>query len=235
LDSPISLSLKSSDDKVTGDVEKKTTKDLAKEDDKDDQDLREFERLIVQGKEAEININSTNSRVNTAGTKDANVNSTNSIYTASPLVNFDGLSYFNANPPNDLRIPNLEDTGIFSGAYDDEDFVAGGDMNNLESFMPISPIATIRVHKDHPVEQIIGDLHSTPQTRRMTNNSKEHIEAMQDELLQFKLQKVWTLVDLPYGKRAIGIKWVYRNKKDERGIVVRNKARLHRVTLKKRE
>ncbi|GJT78561.1 putative ribonuclease H-like domain-containing protein [Tanacetum coccineum] len=52
------------------------------------------------------------------------------------------------------------------------------------------------------------------------------IEAMQDELLQFKLQKVWTLVDLPYGKRAIGTKWVYRNKKDDRGIVVRNKARL---------
>nr|GFB09718.1 hypothetical protein [Tanacetum cinerariifolium] len=52
------------------------------------------------------------------------------------------------------------------------------------------------------------------------------IEAMQEELLQFKLQKVWILVDLPYGKRAIGTKWVYRNKKDERGIVVRNKARL---------
>ncbi|GKB31994.1 putative ribonuclease H-like domain-containing protein, partial [Tanacetum coccineum] len=52
------------------------------------------------------------------------------------------------------------------------------------------------------------------------------IEAMQEELLQFKLQKVWTLVDLPKGKRAIGTKWVYRNKKDKRGIVVRNKARL---------
>ncbi|GKB13194.1 putative ribonuclease H-like domain-containing protein [Tanacetum coccineum] len=52
------------------------------------------------------------------------------------------------------------------------------------------------------------------------------IEAMQVELLQFKLQQVWTLVDLPYGKRAIGKKWVYRNKKDERGIMIRNKARL---------
>ncbi|GKA61924.1 putative ribonuclease H-like domain-containing protein [Tanacetum coccineum] len=52
------------------------------------------------------------------------------------------------------------------------------------------------------------------------------IEAMQDELLQFKLQKVWTLIDLPYGKRAIETKWVYKNKKDERGIMVRNKARL---------
>ncbi|GKB32440.1 putative ribonuclease H-like domain-containing protein [Tanacetum coccineum] len=42
------------------------------------------------------------------------------------------------------------------------------------------------------------------------------IEAMQEELMQFKLQQVWTLVDLPYGKRAIGTKKVYRNKKDER-------------------
>ncbi|GKA22725.1 putative ribonuclease H-like domain-containing protein [Tanacetum coccineum] len=49
---------------------------------------------------------------------------------------------------------------------------------------------------------------------------------MQDELLQFKLQKVWTLVDLLNGKRPIGTKWVYKNKKDERGIVIRNKARL---------
>nr|GEX71324.1 putative ribonuclease H-like domain-containing protein [Tanacetum cinerariifolium] len=49
---------------------------------------------------------------------------------------------------------------------------------------------------------------------------------MQEELLQFKMQKVWVLVDLPKGKRAIGSKWVFRNKKDERGIVIRNKARL---------
>nr|GEV53136.1 putative ribonuclease H-like domain-containing protein [Tanacetum cinerariifolium] len=49
---------------------------------------------------------------------------------------------------------------------------------------------------------------------------------MKEELLQFKLQKVWVLVDLPKGKRAIGSKWVFRNKKDERGIVIRNKARL---------
>ncbi|GJV93625.1 putative ribonuclease H-like domain-containing protein [Tanacetum coccineum] len=57
-------------------------------------------------------------------------------------------------------------------------------------------------------------------------DDKSWVEAMQEELLQFKIQKVWTLVDLPYGKKVIGIKWVYRNKKNERGIVVRNKARL---------
>ncbi|GKC24164.1 copia protein [Tanacetum coccineum] len=47
-----------------------------------------------------------------------------------------------------------------------------------------------------------------------------------EDTAEFKIQKVWTLVNLPYGKKAIGTKWVYRNKKDERGIVVRNKARL---------
>nr|GFB05134.1 retrovirus-related Pol polyprotein from transposon TNT 1-94 [Tanacetum cinerariifolium] len=44
--------------------------------------------------------------------------------------------------------------------------------------------------------------------------------------LETSITKVWILVDLPHGKRAISTKWVYRNKNDERGIVVRNKARL---------
>nr|GEU39643.1 retrovirus-related Pol polyprotein from transposon TNT 1-94 [Tanacetum cinerariifolium] len=52
------------------------------------------------------------------------------------------------------------------------------------------------------------------------------IEAMQKELLQFKLQEVGTLVDLPNGKRAIGTKWAFKNKKDARRIMIRNKARL---------
>nr|GFB49304.1 hypothetical protein [Tanacetum cinerariifolium] len=52
------------------------------------------------------------------------------------------------------------------------------------------------------------------------------MEAMQEELLQFKLLKVWTLGNLPNRKRAIRTKWVFRNKKDKRGIIIRNKARL---------
>ncbi|GJV27614.1 putative ribonuclease H-like domain-containing protein [Tanacetum coccineum] len=44
--------------------------------------------------------------------------------------------------------------------------------------------------------------------------------------LEITMNKVWRLVDLPKSKHAIGTKWVYRNKKDEREIVVRNKARL---------
>ncbi|GJU41030.1 putative ribonuclease H-like domain-containing protein [Tanacetum coccineum] len=49
---------------------------------------------------------------------------------------------------------------------------------------------------------------------------------MQEELLQFKLQNVWVLCDLPDGKRVIRTKWVFRNKRDERGTIIRNKARL---------
>ncbi|GJR60117.1 uncharacterized mitochondrial protein-like protein [Tanacetum coccineum] len=79
--------------------------------------------------------------------------------------------------------------------------------------MNVSLIPTTRIHKDHPKDQIIGDINSATQTRRMTKIFEEHAMG-------------WTLVDLPKGKRAIGTKWVYRNKKDKRGIIVRNKERL---------
>ncbi|GJV39175.1 retrovirus-related pol polyprotein from transposon TNT 1-94 [Tanacetum coccineum] len=52
------------------------------------------------------------------------------------------------------------------------------------------------------------------------------VDAMQEELNQFYRNKVWTLVPLPYGKTAIGSKWVFRNKKDEHDITTKNKARL---------
>ena len=52
------------------------------------------------------------------------------------------------------------------------------------------------------------------------------IEAMKEELSQFEKSKVWTLVPLPKGQSAIGTKWVFRNKLDKNGKVIRNKARL---------
>nr|GFB78347.1 putative ribonuclease H-like domain-containing protein [Tanacetum cinerariifolium] len=52
------------------------------------------------------------------------------------------------------------------------------------------------------------------------------VEAMQEKLLQFKIQNVWTLVDCPKRVRPIRTKWVLKNKKDKRGIVIKNKARL---------
>ncbi|GKA40157.1 putative ribonuclease H-like domain-containing protein [Tanacetum coccineum] len=65
-----------------------------------------------------------------------------------------------------------------------------------------------------------------PKTISQALKDESWVEAMQEELLQFKLQQVWILVDLPFGKKAIGTKWVFKNKRDERSIVVKNKARL---------
>ncbi|GJS24871.1 putative ribonuclease H-like domain-containing protein [Tanacetum coccineum] len=170
--------------------------------------------------------------------QDDNVNSTNNVNAASTNEVNAGSGKNSIELPDDPDMPELKDIVYLD---DDEDVGAEADINNLYTFMPVSPIPTIRVHKDHPVEKIIGDLNSAPQTRRMTKNLKEHeepkkvihalknpswIEAMQEELLQFKLQEVWTLVELHNRKRAIGTKWVFRNKKDERGIVIKNKARL---------
>ncbi|GKB25411.1 putative ribonuclease H-like domain-containing protein, partial [Tanacetum coccineum] len=59
---------------------------------------------------------------------------------------------------------------------DDEEVGAEADINNLATNVPVSPILTIRVHKDQPLEQIIRDIHLAPQTRRMTKNVAEHVE-----------------------------------------------------------
>ncbi|GJT14502.1 putative ribonuclease H-like domain-containing protein [Tanacetum coccineum] len=170
---------------------------------------------------------------------------------------FRGTSEF---PPFTLppvsNVTPMDDTGIFSNAYDDEDMSADANLNNLETTINVSPISTTRIDKDHPKDQIIGDFNSAIQTRRMTKISDEHamvcyinkqrrtnhkdyqnclfacflsqmepkkviqaledpswIEAMQEELLQFQLQKVWTLVNLPNGKRAIGTNGSFKNKK----------------------
>ncbi|GJT69689.1 retrotransposon protein, putative, ty1-copia subclass [Tanacetum coccineum] len=195
--------------------------------------------------------------------QDDNVNNTNNVNAAS-INEVNAVSgKASIELPDDPDMPELKDIVYLD---DDEDVGAEADMNNLDTFMSISPIPTTKVHKDHPVEQVIRDLNLAPQTRRMTKKLEEHglfksvqqrtnhkdfqnclfacflsqeepkkvihalkdprwIEAMQEEL-QFNLQEVWTLMDLPNEKRAIGTKWVFRNKKDERGIVIKNKARL---------
>ncbi|GKD19690.1 putative ribonuclease H-like domain-containing protein [Tanacetum coccineum] len=172
--------------------------------------------------------------------------STNTVNTASTPVStaspFGGLSYPDLNITNqdDSQIPTLEDIydnpsdGIFTNAsYDDEGEVAG--FTNLESTMNVSPIPTSRIHSIHPTTQILRDPKSEVQTRSKVHKSSgayAFVDAMQEKLLQFKIQKVWILVDLPYGKKAIRTKWVYRNKKDERGVVVRNKASIYQMDVK---
>ncbi|GJS72126.1 ribonuclease H-like domain-containing protein, partial [Tanacetum coccineum] len=213
-DPPFSSSSKDSPDaefKPSGEEEKKDAEDLRNED---------SEILITE-----------EPRVNQE--KDANVNSTNNINTVSPSDNVAGIED-NVVDENivygcadDLNMPDLEEISRFSDAEDDD---SGADMNNLDTYFQFSPIPTTRIHKDHLVEQIIGDLNSAPQTRRMTKNLEAHglfssvqqrtnhkefqnclfacflsqeepkkvvqalkdpswIEAMQEELLQLKLQE----------------------------------------------
>nr|GEU41001.1 retrovirus-related Pol polyprotein from transposon TNT 1-94 [Tanacetum cinerariifolium] len=133
--------------------------------------------------------------------KENSVNSTNRVNIVNSTVNIVGPSEVNVvgksiELPDDLNMLELEDISIFENS--NEDIGVEVDLHDLESTFQV-----IQALKD-----------------------PSWIEAMQEELLQFKLQEVWTLVDLPNGKRAIGSKWVVRNKLDEKGIMIRNKARL---------
>ncbi|GJT76530.1 putative ribonuclease H-like domain-containing protein [Tanacetum coccineum] len=95
------------------------------------------------------------------------------------------------------------------------------DLGNITNSYTVPTTPNTRIHKDHPIEHVIGDVKSSVQTRRMTKPTSE----------QGFLSAVWILMDLPIGKRPIGTKWVFKNKKDERGIVIRNKARINAIRL----
>ncbi|GKD51385.1 uncharacterized mitochondrial protein-like protein, partial [Tanacetum coccineum] len=114
----------------------------------------------------------------------------NRVSTVSPSVSATGQSFINADDlPTDPLMPDLEDTtnllntGIFSGAYDDEHVGVEADLNNLETTMNVSPIPTTRINKDHPKDQIIGDINSATQTRRMTKISEEHAMVYVDDII----------------------------------------------------
>nr|GEZ33949.1 putative ribonuclease H-like domain-containing protein [Tanacetum cinerariifolium] len=178
------------------------------------------------------NIHSSNSGAQTRKQDDKTENK-DKVSTAGQN-SIDSTNDFSAAGPLNAAMPISEDL-----SHDSDDVGAEADVNNLESIISVSPIPTTRIHKDHPTSQIIGDLSSTTQTRSMARAVRDQggISQMFNEdfhtcmfacflLKEEPKRKVWILVDLPYGKRAIGTKWVYRNKKDERGIVIRNKARL---------
>ncbi|GJR19223.1 putative ribonuclease H-like domain-containing protein [Tanacetum coccineum] len=194
------------------------------------------------------------------------------INTASPGLNTGGIrlntigSSVNTATPEDMVGPSHSLEATHEEFFNDED-EPDVDLWNIPNFYAVPTTPYIRIHINHPLTNVISDIQSYVQTRRMKEPNPEQgflsafyeakthedlytclfacflsqeepkriskalsdpawVEAMQEELLQFKLQKVWILVDLPKGHRAIGTKWVFRNKKDERGIVIRNKARL---------
>ncbi|GJZ47120.1 putative ribonuclease H-like domain-containing protein [Tanacetum coccineum] len=131
--------------------------------------------------------------------KEDKVNSTNNVNAASTNEVNDVGGKTSIKLPFDLNMPALEDVSIFNFLRDDEDVGVEADMNNLDTTIQISHIPTTRTHKDHPLDQVIGDLQSATQTRRMSKNLEEH---------------------------GFALNWGFMNKNDERGIVIRNKPRL---------
>ncbi|GKE04680.1 putative ribonuclease H-like domain-containing protein, partial [Tanacetum coccineum] len=136
-------------------------------------------------------------------------NSINTVSTAGP--SFDNVV---RSPPVNTVGPSDNNTGIFGNAYDDEDLEEEVDMNNVISSYSVPDTSFTKFHKDHPEDQLrrtnqkdfqncmFACLLSQMEPKKPVQALKEPslVEAMQDELLQFKLLKVWTLVDLPRDK-----------------------------------
>ncbi|GJU34422.1 ribonuclease H-like domain-containing protein [Tanacetum coccineum] len=165
-DPPFSSSLKDFPDagfKPSGEEEKKDAKHLKNEDSEEPK-------------------NTKDPRVNQE--QDESVNNTNNINIVNTASIEDNV--VDENTVDDPNMPNLEEIVYLD---DNKGIGAEADMNNLVTFMHVSPIPTTKIYKDNPFKQIIRDLHSAPQTRRMTKSVTEH------------------------------------GKKDESGIVIRNKAR----------
>jgi hypothetical protein len=118
----------------------------------------------------------------------------------------------------------------------------------MEEDAPWDPPTQVRatIQRHHPINQILGDISKVVTTRSRLANFCEHysfvssikpfrveealqdpdwVLAMQEELNNFKRNEVWSLVPRPK-QNIVGIKWVFRNKQDEHGVVTRNKARL---------
>nr|GEV67883.1 retrovirus-related Pol polyprotein from transposon TNT 1-94 [Tanacetum cinerariifolium] len=168
-------------------------------------------------------INSKAFRVNNTRTKKVEENLHINFLKNKPIIiDSDGDNKDNDGPCKESEIDNQERPNAENSTKD---------VNTA-----VSIINTARFISATYEEKTHDDLHTClfscflPQEepKRITNALKDPtwVEAMQEELLQFHLQKVWTLVDLPRGKRVIVTKWVFRKKKDKRGIVIRNKARL---------
>ena len=124
--------------------------------------------------------------------------------------------------------------------------------NEEESNIQVEDPNDVRTYSrwtdNHPQENIIGNLNDGVRTRRTVEinesfvscfvcqveptkaiealNYSEWITAMQEELNQFEINKVWELVDRPPKTKVIGTTWVFKSTKDDQGTIVRNKPRL---------
>ncbi|GJZ66652.1 retrovirus-related pol polyprotein from transposon TNT 1-94 [Tanacetum coccineum] len=134
---------------------------------------------------------------------------------------------------------------------DEEEAIKVTEKKNLENdiedeTLEIDEIVNIKESRNHPLENVIGNLNQRTLRSQAQNQSNffcfistiepknvnealtddSWIVAMQEELNQFIANDIWELVPQPRNMTIIGTKWVFRNKLDENGIVSQNKARL---------
>nr|GEU73765.1 hypothetical protein [Tanacetum cinerariifolium] len=152
--------------------------------------------------------------------QDDNVNITNNVNaTSTNRVNVVSKNISNE-LPFDLNMPALEDISTFNFLSDHKDDDEDVDMNNMDTTIQVSLVPTTRIHKDHPLDQVIKDLHSTNQTRNMSKKLEEHrfVSTIHQRTNHKDLQNYLFAFFLSQEPK--------KNKKDERGIMIRNKARL---------
>nr|GEX68119.1 hypothetical protein [Tanacetum cinerariifolium] len=109
------------------------------------------------------------------------------------------------------KMPNLEDTGIFDDAYDDRDEGAEADYNNLETVILISPIPSTRIHKDHPKEQIIGEVNYAVQIRKMTKQNEAG-------LITFTTRKEEQIIKISKIVYLLVFSLIWNQRRQEEGI-----------------
>ncbi|GKD80419.1 retrovirus-related pol polyprotein from transposon TNT 1-94 [Tanacetum coccineum] len=152
---------------------------------------------------------------------------------------------FDKNPPPSKTSPLVDDD------LDEEEAIKVTKKKNLESdimdeTLEIDEIVNIKESRNHPLENVIGNLNQRTLRSQAQNQSNffcfistiepknvnealtdnSWIVAMQEELNQFIANDIWELVPQPRIMTIIGTKWVLRNKLDENGIVSQNKARV---------
>nr|GEV44637.1 putative ribonuclease H-like domain-containing protein [Tanacetum cinerariifolium] len=122
--------------------------------------------------------------------KENNVNNTNNVN----VVSTNGVNVVSSNTNNELPfdpdMPTLEDISTFNFSNDHEDVDEEADINNMDTTIQVSPNPTIRIYKQHPLDQVIGDLHSTTQTRHISKNLEEHREALNKKKLLIHIRFV---------------------------------------------
>nr|GEW54381.1 retrovirus-related Pol polyprotein from transposon TNT 1-94 [Tanacetum cinerariifolium] len=203
------------------------------------------ETLHITFLENKPNITGSKARVETVPEKDYKLLS---LWTQDPLLSFsfkdslgDGFKPSEEEENKNDKDPGNEDNKVLSTWEPRANQEKDANVNSTNNINTVSPTANDAIINDNVVNENIvygcaDDLNMPNLEEIVYSYENEDVGTevdmtnldtnIIDELLQFKLQQVWTLVDLLYGKRAIETKWIYRNKKDERGIMVRNKASL---------